>query len=162
MRSPPEQAMRNAHDIDEPKCSCIICVDTSTIIYIVSCIEIIFGGLIIPVFIICFWLGIIESNLFMTNGMSVTLFFILLTKCILMVINGSIGISAVKDKSTTLMIIFLICIGLRCVFQIVLMSLKQYEAVIELFIWICLVFEFSRYYKYLKIISSDVSYHPIQ
>lgn len=162
MRSPPEQAMRNNHDIDEPRCSCIFCVYTSTMINIVCIIEIMFGGLIIPIFIICFFLGIISSNLFMTNGLSVTVFFILLTKCVLMVVNGAIGIISVKEKSIKLMIIFLICIGLRCIFQIVLMSLKQYEAVIELFIWICLGFEFSRYYKYLKIVSSDISYQPIQ
>ena len=159
MRDPPELQM-HAVDSSEPKCSCFVCLDSSTAIITVSVIEIIFGSLVLPIFIILFWIGLIDSNLFMTNNVTTTLYFILLTKCIIMVIGGSIGLNVVKYKSVQLMMIYFGWIILRCIFQIVLMSMRQYEACIELFIWICLGLEFMRYYKYLKITASG-SYQPL-
>ena len=166
MRPPPELEMRDARDVEEPTCNCVPCVTAteatpvgcdvklSTLIFIASCIEIGLGGIILPIFSICYWFGVISSNFLVLNNLTSTLFFLLLGKCILMVINGSIGMKAYKDKTPSIMIIFFLSIALRCIFQIILMSLRRYIAVIDLFIWICLGLTFGRYYKYLKTISS--------
>lgn len=171
MRPPPELEMRDASDVSEPTCNCIPCVSAtdatpvgcdvkvSSLIWIASWIEIGLGGIVLPIFSICYWFGVISSNFLVLNNLSVTLFFLLLAKCVLMVINGSIGIKAYSDKTPAMMIIFFLSIALRCVFQIVLMSLKRYIAVIDLFIWICLGLTFGRYYKYLKTKSIETQTH---
>ena len=161
MKAPPHLAM-NPPDTEVPNCTCFACLPLPKIILIVSAIEFVYGTIILPLFIILFWFGILSSPSFFTVGHETfTIYILLIIKCVVMVLGAAIGFFASRTKTTDVLIVYFLWIILRCLFQVILMSLKQYEAVIELFIWIWLTFEFSRYYKYIKLVSGD-SYQQLQ
>merc|ERR1712154_678514 len=135
-----------------PSCSYCSCLKLSYCIIAISVYELLAGFLIIPIFLYLYYIGNIPSEYLGIYGLpnKNLIYTLMISKCILLDIGGIMAIFAVLMESIILTKCYYVWIGFRIAYQIILVFLYQYNALVEIVLWIWLAFEFGHYISYLR------------
>lgn len=139
-------------DHDIPNCTQCFCIKIPSAMIAIAIFEIITGTIIDPIFLCLYYVGNVPSEYLGIYDLpnANLIYTLVIAKCFLLIIGGILAIMAVMKESINLTKIFYVWIGLRILFQIILIFLYQYNAMVEILLWIWLAYEFGHYISYLR------------